>query len=184
VQRAAAAVVVLLIVFGAGVLTGRALFGDGQTTSAVDPDAAAVALGSQRRPIPLARSADVGAWSLRIDDVALDGTEEVLAANQFNTPPDGDDTFVLVDLTVRRRAAGPAVLRGSVTVRLATPAGRQYPLTTDCGVLPRPLDVQQPVGEGQEVDGQLCWVVPVHDLAKVALRIGSDAVDGVWFALG
>lgn len=181
--RVAAAAMVLLVVFATGVATGRYAFLPRDPEPPPTEDATPATPGSEARPIPLGEGADVGAWQLRVDDVVLDGTDRVLAANQFNTPPTGGRTFVLVDVSVRRRSRGPGVLRGSVVPVLATPVGRRYPLTNDCGVLPAPLDPQQPVGQGQELQGQWCWVVPDHDLPKVALRVAGPTGEAVWHAL-
>lgn len=174
---------VLLVVFGSGVLTGRALY----TPAPERPPSAAEAtpppLGSQTRPIVLGESADVGPWRLRVAAVALDGTARVLAANQFNTPPGEGRSFVLVEVVIRRAIPGPGVLRGSIVASLGTPTGARYPLSGECGVLPAPLDAQQPIGTGQELHGQWCWTVPAHDLPKVALRVESATDGEVWFAL-
>lgn len=180
--RVAAVVMVLVVVFGAGVATGRFLF---MPTAQETPgtDTTAPTRGSQAWPIALGEEAQIGPWLLRVDDVVLDGTGRVLAANQFNTAPSDGRAFVLVDIAVRRRLRGPGVLRGSVVPALTTPVGRRYPLTNDCGVLPAPLDPQQPVGQGQELQGQWCWEVPGHDLAKVSLQVADTAGGVVWFTL-
>ncbi|WP_370327420.1 hypothetical protein [Euzebya sp.] len=180
--RVAAAIVVLLVVFGAGVATGLWLE-RGSGPEAEDVAAAPPTPGSVVDPIPRGRSADVGVWALRVVDSDDDAAERIAAANQFNAPPPEGHRQVMVEVVLERRGRGPAVVRGTITAALGTPAGRTFPLGQDCGILPDPLDTGQPVRESQEIRGQWCWVVPEEELAKIRLEVAGTGGGSVWFRL-
>lgn len=56
--------------------------------------------GSRDNPIPMGTAVDVGSgWTLKVNSASVEGTEEILAANEFNDlPPDGKQ-YVLVNVT-------------------------------------------------------------------------------------
>ncbi|CAN5292435.1 hypothetical protein BH23ACT9_BH23ACT9_06690 [soil metagenome] len=175
---------VLLVVFGAGVATGRALFeGVSDPAEATATEPTGEGIGSQRNPIAYRQAADVGPWSVRVDGVAFDAADRVLAANQFNPGPAEGLQFVLVDLSVRREVPPAGPVRGSIVAQLAVPSGTRFPLAQGCGVLPRPLDVQQQVAPGAGLEGQWCWAVPVAEVGKLSLLLTTPAGEPQWFAL-
>ncbi|MGI9018330.1 MAG: hypothetical protein ACR2HR_14720 [Euzebya sp.] len=175
-------IVVLGLVFGAGVLTGLRLE-DPRPETTVAGDVPAVMPGSRSHPFSVGRSSLVGAWEMTVRGVEKNGTQRVLLANQFNTPPQPMESFVLIEVVLRRRSRGPGVVQGSISPALVTPGGREYALRQDCGVVPRALDVQQLVGEGRQITGQWCWAVKSLDLPKLTLRIAGTGGGSVWFSL-
>jgi hypothetical protein len=182
VQRVVTSLVVVLLVFGAGVAVGLRL-GEPADPGGVDPDVVALEPGSRADPIRPGEPGEVGGWSLRVVGVDRDGEDRVLAANQFNQAAPDDHSYVLVEVALERRAAGPGVVRGTLTAALASAGERVWALGQDCGVVPDALDAGQPVGRGAEVRGTWCWAVPDADLPKLRLRVGGPDGREVWFAL-
>lgn len=181
--RALAAIVVLVVVFGAGVAVGRFSLNGAETDSAADPDAPALQRGSQGDPIPVGQTAPVGPWEVLVRGFADDATSAVLAANQFNVEPPEGQVYVTVEVVLTRRGAGPDVIRGALQPSLVTPAGAEFPLGNECGVLATPVDSGRLVGQGENVVGEWCWRVPVVEVPKLTLRVAGTGGGAVWFEL-
>ena len=181
--RVVLVVALVTTVFLAGFVAGRASLSQPSDDVAVDPDAAATRPGSEADPIELGTPAAVGPWEVEVTGFDPDAIDRVLAANQFNVEPAEGQTYVTVEVSLTRRAAGPGILRGSVAPALVTPAGRAFALGSDCGVISAPVDAERLLAQGEVLDGEWCWRVPMAEVDKVALRVGGTGGGAVWFAV-
>ena len=181
--RVVVAVALATAVFLAGFAAGRASLPSASEDTVVDPDAAAMRPGSEADPIEIGSPAAVGPWEVEVTGFDPDAIERVLAANQFNVEPAEGQTYVTVEVSLTRRAAGPGILRGSVAPALVTPSGRTFALGSDCGVISAPVDAERLLAQGEVLDGEWCWRVPVEEVDKVALRVGGTGGGAVWFAV-
>lgn len=181
--RVVLVVALVTTVFLAGFVAGRASLSRPSDDVAVDPDAAATRPGSEADPIELGTPAAVGPWEVEVTGFDPDAIDRVLAANQFNVEPAEGQTYVTVEVSLTRRAAGPGILRGSVAPALVTPGGRAFALGSDCGVISAPVDAERLLAQGEVLDGEWCWRVPVAEVDKVALRVGGTGGGAVWFAV-
>lgn len=175
---------VAAMVFALGFATGRLTVSDPMAGGALpDPDAAALVVGSAARPIPLHTQAPVGEWALQVAAFQPDATELVLAANQFNVDPPLGYVYTVVEVVLERRAPDSGVLRGSVDPTLVTPAGQEFRLGADCGVVSNPVELGRLVAPGQALRGRWCWALPSSQTSKVRLRVAGTGGGEVWFDL-
>ena len=114
-----------------------------------------------------------------IEDAAPPAPAPVNGATRDGEPMEP----VTVEVSLTRRAAGPGILRGSVAPALVTPSGRSFALGSDCGVISAPVDAERLLAQGEVLDGEWCWRVPVAEVDKVALRVGGTGGGAVWFAV-
>ena len=139
---------------------------------------------SRLNPTPIGYAADIGGgMSLRVNGVISDQTSAVLSENQFNDPPPAGYVFAIVNVTF------------TVTdVFTYSIAGAEYSIVGDsnvgfdrfgCGAIPDELDRYVDFFLGGSVTGNVCFVLPVGELAGgLALyAAGEWGESNHWFAV-
>lgn len=122
------------------------------------PQAGAISTPARMDPIALGTTTDVGeGWSLTITGAARDITAEVQTENSFNDPPPAGFTFVGVDVSYVFNGSGSDA---PYTVTTAAVDDGNVQLSTECGLIPNPVDSYSDVFSGGTVSGLLCFVVP------------------------
>ncbi len=148
------------------------------TTTTVAPEQETLMLGE---------SARVGDWVLRVASVDGDGTEEVLAHNQFNEPPPEGMQFFLADLEATYLGDASATLWLDLTLTAIGPDGTRFEsFEPSCGVVPDDVDFAGEAFPGGTVTGATCWAVDseiVDDLVMEVLASGGDLQARAWFSL-
>jgi hypothetical protein len=71
-------------------------------------------LGTRANPIPIGDAARIGDWSIAVQRVAPEGTEAVLAENQFNDPPQDGRQFFLINLAATFSGANSGSVLGDL----------------------------------------------------------------------
>lgn len=140
------------------------------TTSTAVSDPVALAVGE---------SARVGDWVLRIAAVDVDGTDEVLAHNQFNEPaPDGMQYF-LADLEATYLGDASATLWLDLGLTAIGPGGTRFEaFEPSCGVVPDDVDFAGEAFPGGTVTGATCWAVDSDVAADLVMEVVA-AVGGL-----
>lgn len=96
----------------------------------------------------------VGDWTVTIDAVDTDATDEVMAANEFNEDPDG--VYVLVTVTATYNGDDEAMASMDLAMRLQGSDGRQY-ATYDCDAsVPDSLTNEPMLVAGGTASGNVC----------------------------
>jgi hypothetical protein len=124
------------------------------------PEAAAAAGGSAESPHPLGTAAIVGdEYQVQVLGVKLDATEEVVANNMFNDPPEG--RYVLVDIAVTYAGDEEGTPWVDLSPTFVGTDARQY----DAGSCGASLDkgaMDVPTLEkGGQANYQVCMDVPI-----------------------
>ena len=136
-------------------------------------DADEVALGTRDNPLDVGTRIEMGEWTLSVTDVTLDGTEQVMAENEFNDPPVEGRQFVLftVDATYEGEDSGTAWLDFSWAI--VGSAGNTFGTAMDdyCGVIPSPLDDTGETFPGGSVSGNVCVSVDADQVDGATIRI-------------
>ncbi|MGX5716288.1 hypothetical protein [Arthrobacter sp. MAHUQ-56] len=120
-----------------------------------EPDA-----GTANRPFPLGTRASMGSdYEVAVVGVKLDATADVLAANRFNDPPDGQ--YVLVQLEVKYVGVGEGTPWLDLSPTLVGTDARQYDANECAAVLAQGAMEVPTLETGGAAAYQVCMDVPV-----------------------
>ncbi len=151
----------------------------------IDPTAA---LGSYANPHPMGTATTtVDGWSIQIDSVIPDGTQQVLAENSFNTAPEAGRQFFIAKVTATWTGTGAESFDGNYRLRVLGANNATYTAFGDaCGVTPNEWDEDTIVRSGESVTGNLCWSVPTEELPYLRMfdDASADAGSKVYWSLG
>lgn len=154
-------------------------------TPGIDPSAA---LGSYANPHPMSTAVTtVDGWSIQIDSVIPDGTQQVLAENSFNTAPEAGRQFFIATVTATWTGTGAESFDGNYRLRVLGANNETYTAFGDaCGVTPNEWDEDIIVRSGESVTGNLCWSVPTEELPYLRMfdDASADAGSAVYWSLG
>lgn len=154
-------------------------------TPGIDPSAA---LGSYANPYPVGTAmTTVDGWSIQIDSVTPDGTQQVLAENSFNTAPAAGRQFFIATVTATWTGTGAESFDGNFRLRVLGANNETYTAFGDaCGVTPNEWDESTIVASGESVTGNLCWSVPTEELPYLRMfdDEAADAGSPVYWSLG
>lgn len=157
------------------------------TDDAVDAGGSA---GTREDPYAVGDSIELGDWTIVINSVTLDATDEVMAENQFNDPPAEGRQFVMVnmDATYDGEETGTAWL--DLSQRVLGSGGNTFgsggAMEDYCGSIPNDLNDGGEQFPGATVTGNVCISVPADQLDD-ALMILEESLsfsnDRVFVAL-
>ena len=109
-------------------------------------------------PKPIGTPGDIGAgWQLTVSGPATDITDQVLAENQFNSPPPDGFRFIGVNVTYSYAGDGSA---SAFAVTTKAVGDSNLSLPTDCGVTPGEIDLTADIFAGGSVSGIVCFIAP------------------------
>jgi hypothetical protein len=134
------------------------------------PPPLAPGAGTRENPLPIGTPARLaGTWIVTVVSVTPDATEEVLAENQFNSPPEAGSQFFMA--RIRATYAGDGSARFDGGFRLRTLGATAVVWTTfgnSCGVIPDSLPDPE-VFYGGTIEGNLCWEIPGADAGSLRM---------------
>lgn len=134
--------------------------------------------GDRGSPVPPGELADIGeGWRLQVLDVIEDGTELVLAENQFNDPPREGTKFTLVEVALGYYGLDDP---GNAFIpSISGVAAASVELDEDCGVIPDDFRTSTELFTGGVLSGTLCYVTTAADDGTVQLyaTTGFDGPD-------
>ena len=144
------------------------------------PQPGATSTPPRLAPQPVGSPADIGAgWQLTVSGPATDITDQVLAENQFNSPP--PDGFRFIGVIVTYSYAGDESASAfAVTTKAVGDSNLSLP--TDCGVTPGEIDLTADVFSGGSVSGVVCFVAPAASPTFVLYATADFTGDNAMFA--
>jgi hypothetical protein len=124
---------------------------------------------ARQSPIALGTATDIGeGWTLTIDGANLAGTEAVLAASEFNTPPIEGEEYVLVTMTLAYDGEDDSSSPFDASIRVV--GDSNVAISSTCPIsLDTQLDEFSDVFQGGAVSGDMCFRVPVDDTSSLVL---------------
>ncbi len=134
--------------------------------------------GDRLSPVAVGEIADIGeGWRVQVLGLVEDGTELVLAENQFNDPPRDGTKYTLVDI-----ALGYYGLDDPTNAFIPTISGvaaASIELEEECGVVPGDFRTFAELFSGGVLRGTLCFVTTPADDGTVQLyaTTGFDGPD-------
>jgi hypothetical protein len=128
-----------------------------------------------------------GDWTLNVVDVTPDGTEQVMAENQFNDPPVEGNQFFIVRVSMTNNGSEPSsygTVAGFSVVGASAVAYQTF--DANCGLTPDELPFPE-VFPGGTIEGNICWSVKTDDVETLVMYVDSyvtfDDEDRVYFSL-
>ncbi|MBG6084427.1 DUF4352 domain-containing protein [Zhihengliuella flava] len=150
----------------AEVAAGASAAADGDTAEAATDQADV----TQEALTPGATAA-VGDYEVTVDAVNLDATEDVAAANEFNSPAEGQ--YVLTDLSVTYTGDEEGTPWLDLNLELVGSDARIYSTTTCVAVLENSAIDQPNLSAGGSSSYQACFDVPAEATEGAQVRVGS-----------
>lgn len=157
-------------------------------TSASSHPTATGSMGTRDNPVPIGTAADVGGgWTVTVLDVIPNGTDQVLAENQFNDPPAEGRQFFMVTISATYTGANSSTFNSAVSLSAVGASNVAYETFEDrCGVIPNDLPSTEVFGGGT-ITGNVCWSVRTDDVASLVMFSDSYVTfkpeDRVYFSL-
>jgi hypothetical protein len=146
------------------------------------------AMGTRDNPVPIGTAADLGGgWSLTVVDVIPNGTDQILAENQFNNPPAEGRQFFMVTISATYNGQNSSTFNSAVSLSAVGASNVAYKGFEDrCGVIPNQLSSSEVFGGGA-ITGNVCWSVRSDDVDSLVMFSDSyvtfNAADRVYFSL-
>jgi hypothetical protein len=128
------------------------------------------ALESDRTdPVLLGDTATIGDWEVRVINIIPDATDEVMAANQFNDPPEEGHQFFLADVEVTYTGEEYDRFDGRFSLRAVGHEAVAYTTYYNtCGVIPDELG-DPDVYTGGTISGNVCWQIRSSDAESLVM---------------
>ncbi|WP_120004172.1 DUF4352 domain-containing protein [Nesterenkonia muleiensis] len=163
--------------------------GEERETAADDEDAGDASaadeeLGSRANPYPLGTEVSSSDWSVTINSVDLDATDEVLAENQFNEEPEEGHHYMLVNVTAEYTGDDAQGATPMLSIAYVSPQGNTYNSYDKSAVEPDSFDSLTTLYEAASVTGNIAIHVPSDDVETGVLSVTPDLLsDRVFVAV-
>lgn len=149
-------------------------------------------LGSRENPVPLGQVVEVlkggePHWAIIVSDTEPNANQQVMAANQFNDPPEPGNQFFMA--YIEAKYLGPDSTSFSSSFQPKTVGQSAVVFTTyenSCGVITDELPGFSELFTGGAIKGWECWQIPSADADTLALLLDDAFGRGgtrVWFDL-
>lgn len=136
------------------------------------PQPGAAATAARTTPIAIGTPTDVGSgWQLTVNGAGGDITQQVLAANSFNSPPPAGFVFLGIPVTLAYSGADSA---SPFEVTTGLIGAGNVSRTGSCGVVDGEPDLFSDVFAGGSVSGVICIAVPADELGTLVLTARAD----------
>lgn len=130
--------------------------------AATDDDSAGDGEGSRENPYAVGDSFTLGDWDLVVNSVTLDGTDNVMAENEFNDPPGDGRQFVLVNMDATYSGDESGMFWIDFSYSVVGAGGNTFGSGMDdwCGSIPEDLTNANEQFPGSTESGNICMSVP------------------------
>lgn len=118
-------------------------------------------------------------WTIVVNSVTPDATDEVLAANSFNDPPEPGTQFFIANISATYTGRTSDEFGGSFRLRVGGPTSVAYStFENSCGSIPDKLPDAE-VFEGGTIEGNVCWAVKEEDTAALVMYDNPFTFDDI-----
>lgn len=126
--------------------------------------------GTRENPVPIGVTVPFAdGWNVRVISVTPNGTQQVLAENQFNDPPAPGNQFFIARVSATSTSADPHRFDGGFRLRAVGDLGVERTTFGDsCGVIPDHLE-DPLVFPGGTLTGNICFEVPGVEAGSLTL---------------
>lgn len=173
-RRLAALVLAALMIFGFGGCSSDA--GGGGATQAPPADAP---VGSLQNPHPLGAEITDDHFTLVVNSVNLDATDEILEFSGLNDPPEEGMVYILVNVTMTYVGDDPGGERPSADIRYIDVDGNQHRAYYPILFIPDEFDPDmKELKPGESTTGNFHMQAPADSADQGVLNIRLDYSDG------
>ncbi len=137
-------------------------------------DGSSDAEGTRENPLPLGTEVSSGDWTVTVNSVDLDATDDVLAENQFNEAPEDGQTYILVSITAEYIGSDSEGDMPWASVEYVSPEGNTFTEGDAAIVAPEAFDSLTTLYEGASETGNVALQVPADDVASGVLAVTAD----------
>ncbi|MGI9643769.1 MAG: hypothetical protein ACR2O6_00500 [Ilumatobacteraceae bacterium] len=135
-------------------------------------------------PAPLGEAVDLGeGWTIAVRGFEEDATAELVAASDFNDPPEAGSVYSLLDYELTYD--GTEASNSPFAVDVGLVGGSNVSANANCGLseVPGGLDRFAEIFQGGTAGGTQCFVVDEGDLASIVVYASADFFSDDAFAL-
>ena len=148
-------------------------------TALAGPQPGAASTPARLSAAPVGTPTAVGPdWQLTVTGAARDITADVLAENEFNTPPPAGFHYVGIEVSFLYNGAASA---SPASVSIASVGADNVQHAGYCGLVPAEVDMYTELFASGTASGTMCLVLP-DDGGTFALFATADYTSYVWFA--
>jgi hypothetical protein len=143
------------------------------------------AAGTREDPIPIGTTVDLGdGWVITVLSVTPDATDQIIAENMFNSPPDEGNQFVMARIKANYTGPDSDTFGGSYRLRAVGPSSVGYnTFENSAGVIPDDLS-NSDVFTGGSIEGNIAWKIKSSDVESLVMYDSkSSKIDRKYMAL-
>lgn len=129
---------------------------------------------SRETPLPLGSTLETKDWAVTINSVDLNATEAVMAENQFNEAPTADQTYILVNATIKFKGDEASGSTPMSSIQYVTAEGNSISSGDNLAVAPESLDTLSTLYKDASVTGNMVFAVPAASAAQGVLAVRPD----------
>lgn len=122
-------------------------------------------------PYPVGSTVSSDDWSVTVNEVVLDATDEVMSANEFNEPPADGHQYLMVNITATYEGDDPDGDMPWVSVDYVTASGNTITSADAMVVEPEPFDSLETLYSGASASGNIALQVPSDTAAEGVLAV-------------
>lgn len=130
--------------------------------------------GSREHPLPLGSTLQTSKWDVTINSVDFHATDKVLAENDSNEVPASDETYIMVNATVKYKGDDPEGATPEVVMEYVTPQGTAVDGWHNIALAPDDLDILPTIYKDGTASGNLAYLVPATNVEDGVLAINPD----------
>lgn len=151
-------------------------FSGGETTAAAPDGEAGQAQGdgdqgTRENPYPIGTAVTQGDWTVTVNSVDTDATDDITAENLLNEDPDAGTVYILVNVTAAYNGANADGETPWTSIAYVTSDGKTIDGTDKLLVAPEAFDSLTTLYEGASVTGNLAFQVPADTASEGALAV-------------
>lgn len=156
-----------------------------ETDQKTESDTASSDAGKNREnPLAIGSTVSDDDWEVTINSVTLDATEQVVAENEFNSPPEDGSQYLLVNVKATYTGDDPEGSMPWVTVEYVTPGGNTINSYDDFVALENSFSSLDVVYSGASVEGDYAFTVPSDGVEDGVLAVSIGLLsETVFFAV-
>lgn len=127
--------------------------------------------GSRENPLPFGTAISDDEWTVVINSVNLNATDEIVAENPFNEVPAEGQVYIMADVTITYNGNDPEGSYPFASFAYVTPEGNTINSYDSIVVTPNPLDEFAIMYEGASESGNIAFLVPAENVENGTLTV-------------
>lgn len=140
--------------------------------------------GTRADPFPLGTPIIEGDWTVTVNSVALAATEQILAENPFNDPPEDGQEYILVNATITYDGDDPDGSFATAMFEYVSTEGNTINTFDNLVVAPDSLDAMTTLYAGGSVTGNIAFAVPSATAGDGVIAVRAEVLsDKVYVAV-